>query len=359
MDSIISTNQVIINSLMLNASFIDNIGLLNGKMGIAICFFQLARTTNESVYYDYAGELIDEIYDELSIETTLDFENGLAGIGWGIEYLVQNGFLEADTNEVLEEFDNRLYNELNLNPSQEIGLLKGIIGLGIYFLTRIPTKISLSEKKVSIASEALIQIIEMLDYRVKDISNMIYEESTYSMAQNKSKFFDITWDYSSLLWFCSELLQKDIASIDVENIIERLIEPLDENRSKLTNPKRLLISITLLKLKEALKNRERNQSRSGCKILNIEKLNKIVQEFLAEEASENVKSPYPINNASFRYGTSGIAFIHRQIQLIKGDYHFKNDQHFLEQGINNFDFENPNAFGLMEGLAGIILIHQL
>ncbi len=77
----------IINTLLLNASFIDNIGLMHGKMGISIFFFHLSRKTGKQIYEDYAGELIDEIYDDINTSTPVDFENGLAGIGWGIEYL--------------------------------------------------------------------------------------------------------------------------------------------------------------------------------------------------------------------------------------------------------------------------------
>src|SRR5690554_2330109 len=49
----ISTEQRITNTLLLNASFIGNIGLLNGKMGISICFFHLARQTGIQIYEDY------------------------------------------------------------------------------------------------------------------------------------------------------------------------------------------------------------------------------------------------------------------------------------------------------------------
>ena len=96
--------QPLINTLLLNASFIDNIGLMHGKMGISVYFFHLARSTRNKVYEEYAGELIDEIYEEIIVNTPVNFENGLAGIGWGIEYLVQNGFIEADTDEVLEDY---------------------------------------------------------------------------------------------------------------------------------------------------------------------------------------------------------------------------------------------------------------
>jgi len=62
MGTVISTEQKIINVLLLNSSFIDNLGLMHGKTGIAIFFFNLARTTKNQIYEDYAGELIDEIY---------------------------------------------------------------------------------------------------------------------------------------------------------------------------------------------------------------------------------------------------------------------------------------------------------
>lgn len=101
--------QRIANVLLLNASFINNLGLLNGKMGIAIFFYQYARYTGSKMFGDYAGELIDEIYEEINTNTPVDFANGLTGIGWGIEYLVKNGFVAADTDEALAEVDNTVY----------------------------------------------------------------------------------------------------------------------------------------------------------------------------------------------------------------------------------------------------------
>jgi len=84
--------QRIANVLLLNASFIDNIGLLNGKMGIAI-FFNLYGRYSNKVHIDYAGELIDELYEEININTSVDFANGLTGIGWGIQYVIENKFV--------------------------------------------------------------------------------------------------------------------------------------------------------------------------------------------------------------------------------------------------------------------------
>ena len=136
METVISADQKIINTLLLNASFINNLGLMHGKMGISILFYHLSRKYKNKIYGDYAGELIDEIYEEITGETPVDFENGLAGIGWGIEYLVQNDFIEADTDEVLEEFDKKIYIALLENHLKMEKDLEGLLGYFAYFSAR-------------------------------------------------------------------------------------------------------------------------------------------------------------------------------------------------------------------------------
>ncbi len=128
--------QRIANVLLLNASFIDNIGLLNGKMGIAIFFYHYSRYTGNKIYGDYAGELIDEIYEEINTNTPVDFANGLTGIGWGIEYLVKSKFLEADTDEALSEIDNAIYRS-RINSPILINDGKDLFGYGLYYIMHL------------------------------------------------------------------------------------------------------------------------------------------------------------------------------------------------------------------------------
>ena len=53
-----NTEIRIVNALLLNSGFIDNIGLLHGKMGISIFFFHLARKTKSCTTCgcEYAGQ---------------------------------------------------------------------------------------------------------------------------------------------------------------------------------------------------------------------------------------------------------------------------------------------------------------
>ncbi len=122
--------------LLLNASYIENLGLLNGKMGIAIFFFHYAKYTNNKVFENYAGELIDEIYEDANSNINIDFENGLTGIGWGIEYLAVNGFIEADTDIVLADIDNAVYNSMAKSP-HFLNDDKNLFCYGLYLLSRL------------------------------------------------------------------------------------------------------------------------------------------------------------------------------------------------------------------------------
>ena len=127
--------QELANALMMNSKHVDEIGLLHGKLGIIIFLFYYSRFTGDTKYEDYAGDLIDEVYDNLSAKTLLDFENGLMGIGWGIEYLSQNGFVEVDTDEALIELDKNIWkSDIDIPFILEIN--KKIFGHGLYFLQR-------------------------------------------------------------------------------------------------------------------------------------------------------------------------------------------------------------------------------
>jgi hypothetical protein len=128
--------QRIANVLLLNASFIDNLGLLNGKMGIAIFFYRYGRYSDNKVFTDYAGELIDEIYEEISTNTPVDFTNGLTGIGWGIGYLTENKFVDADTDEALVDIDNAVYRNM-LNSPLVLDNGNDLFGYGLYCNSRL------------------------------------------------------------------------------------------------------------------------------------------------------------------------------------------------------------------------------
>ena len=55
-EKVIDRLRRIANVLLLNASYIDNPGLLNVKMGIAIFFYHFSRYTTKKILEEYANE---------------------------------------------------------------------------------------------------------------------------------------------------------------------------------------------------------------------------------------------------------------------------------------------------------------
>ena len=129
--------KYIAESLMQQGITVSNPGLLHGKMGIVIFFFHYARYTGDPSFEDFAMELMDNIQEQIPQQPDHSYAHGLAGIGTGVEYLVQNNFLEADTNEILEDIDKYIFDVTIFSNHTGADLFTGLTGLGRYLLFRI------------------------------------------------------------------------------------------------------------------------------------------------------------------------------------------------------------------------------
>ena len=124
--------------LVINSSFVSNIGLFHGKMGLVLFFSFYARYSNDDQYNRFAYDLLDEIYEDIHENVLLNFENGLCGIGWAIEYLVQNGYMEGDTDEILEDIDKRIM-EYDVCRISDLSFRSGLAGIVYYVCARLST----------------------------------------------------------------------------------------------------------------------------------------------------------------------------------------------------------------------------
>lgn len=130
------TIRRMVEHLILNSSFTSDLGLFHGKMGIVIFFAHYARWTGNALYEDFADELLAEIYEDIHTDTPINLESGLCGIAWGIEYLVQNGFMEGDTDEILEDIDRRIM-ERDPRRMTDLSFRTGLGGILFYATARL------------------------------------------------------------------------------------------------------------------------------------------------------------------------------------------------------------------------------
>jgi hypothetical protein len=104
-----------------------------GNTGIAIFLFNYYRFTNNKQIEKLAIELLPSDFDSMALDYSLD--TGFSGIGWIMEYLSQNQYLEIDTNTEFRYLDRLISNQIT--ESTDIPLSQGLISYGLYFLARM------------------------------------------------------------------------------------------------------------------------------------------------------------------------------------------------------------------------------
>lgn len=113
-------------------------GITDGIMNEILFFYHYAYFSQEEHWEKHARTLLDKVFISLNTQPLpIDFGNGICGIGWGLIYLVQKGFLKN------EDIENSLLNidKILLNTKiDQIGIssfLQGIGGVILYWNARI------------------------------------------------------------------------------------------------------------------------------------------------------------------------------------------------------------------------------
>ncbi|MGE5458043.1 MAG: hypothetical protein ACM3RX_06790 [Methanococcaceae archaeon] len=199
------------NVLLLNASFTDNLGLLNGKMGIEIFFYHYFRYTRNKIFEEYADELIDETYSEINFNTPVNLADGLTGIGWGIEYLVNKGFVQADTDDALSEIDAAVY-RIRLNTPVLVNPHDSFFSFGHYYISRLyGHKINDEDINTLIKKYHLIFMIDECERIILNRNYLTNGQEALSVDQ-----------LESITWFIHEADRLGIFPAKTKKILEKI-----------------------------------------------------------------------------------------------------------------------------------------
>lgn len=149
----------------------DDIGIIRGKMGTVIFLFHYSRYIDEEFYRMEAEKMLENLLTDIPPDLHYGFSTGICGIGWGVEYLYQHGFVEGDTNEILEDFDNKI---MEIDPSRITNLSggHGFGGIVRYLLARLYS-IQSEEKKNPFDKKYLSGVF-------KRVSSIIQEKDSSS-----------------------------------------------------------------------------------------------------------------------------------------------------------------------------------
>jgi len=151
--------EMIANALVHNILLIDNLGLLEGRTGLSLFFLNYSKLTGKRKFLDYAIAIIESVSNNLgALRDNSSFSNGLSGISWYVEYLAQHGYIENDTDEILEEICI-CFNEISFNKLTQIGIRNGLIGYGMHFQARMANPYFSADKELNSNEKIMYNII--------------------------------------------------------------------------------------------------------------------------------------------------------------------------------------------------------
>ena len=205
------------------------VSLFHGKMGLAIYFYHFSKIESNFEYQAIADQLLDQILlHDLSLNQSVAVEDGLAGIGLGVTYIVKNRFVEGNLNELLEVIDNEIYRRIvfHNNPSKFSATV--LLHLTGYLNVRLNEQ---TEENLRLLYQNLI--IKIL--------NMLYDKIDDEFLNESYSFSVHDYQLPVLLFIISKLLEVGFYN-------DRIYKMLDELRLQILSRFPLLHSNRLFLL---------------------------------------------------------------------------------------------------------------
>lgn len=128
----------IADNLLLKSSYIQDIGLFHGKMGVVVSLYAYANKYQDQLLEDFAWDLLQQIYENVHTDMPIGMEYGLAGIGYGTTLLSKLGLVECDLNSVLADVDAKIM-ERDPRRMSDYSVRTGAGGVLLYLSLRQET----------------------------------------------------------------------------------------------------------------------------------------------------------------------------------------------------------------------------
>lgn len=83
------------------------------EVGLAISFYTYGKSFRKKEYHSLGDRTIDVVYKIITKDTPACIQNGLCGLGCGLQYLIKNGFLDGEIDEILDDIDHAVLHAFN------------------------------------------------------------------------------------------------------------------------------------------------------------------------------------------------------------------------------------------------------
>lgn len=195
----------IANLLTMNPQTGKESGLMNGKMGRALLYYELSRATGIKSYNNMGDILLEDVVCNVERMNDTSLESGLSGVGWGVNYAIRNSFIEAD-EEALDELEHYLFSEER--GYVDTGRTFTFLSSAIYLLSKLGDKSTLAnyENRLSI----------------------LLETCNSCLSINRKKMLDLI---NSILYFLLELKRMDACRPEIDPLIHKTLSYLTNHEN--------------------------------------------------------------------------------------------------------------------------------
>lgn len=178
--------------------------LSKGVMGAVLCCY---LSNDENFDIDWREQQLQRVIDNFWSVKSVNFESGLTGIGFGIQFLLEKGYIDGDPDDVLSEVDNCIFRKYSLGSIKQT---HGYISILIYIYIRL--KYGLKEE---------INRCVFIEF-VKDLINKIYQDDQKDLF-NESLPFSINFSLPCYLYITCLLYDIDIYRSRIVKIWNEII----------------------------------------------------------------------------------------------------------------------------------------
>ena len=222
----------------------DDFGLFTGKSGCSLALYIISNKYKDDELHAIAEKLLQETLEEIPSSTDLSIDKGVLGVAMVVNFLIQNGYVEGDADDVLNDIDALLYKRLK-NDDYRYGLscTSGLICFLVYLVERLGSSKSQNSLCFKINEASLRTVINKLG------------QNTISQFANLTKdtYTSIINDYPILFFYLGKAIKLNVYSDTICNMVNTWIMYIT-SYLPYYNINRLYLVNTLAFLNQSIKN---------------------------------------------------------------------------------------------------------
>ena len=198
----------IANFLLRYSSSVNSTGLYNGKAGLSLSLFIASEYLHDEQLEDAADNMLKESL--ILKNNDISFENGWAGIGYALLYLIENKYIEADFDELLGEQYEYIIKSNISNIENDPSIIVNTMQV-VYFLSKVRV-VKKEDNRIDVLIKKFFEGLELfLSMQFQDFVDMRYVRNKSDVLTVYQTYLKLI-DYSGYAYF-SRVVLEDYAAL--------------------------------------------------------------------------------------------------------------------------------------------------